>query len=160
MKKFSIGWFLILICFSQVTQSQTYVDLFSEYLPKEYLKHSNKVEQMEISLTQLSRINPDLIYYYLSYLEYITERKIFSRDSNYYNILQYEVSLSSKYNNEWVDKKLDEVDSIHEPELILGELKSLLDDFRVKEQESPKYSVKLNVDKNLQKFFLVHSKAR
>ena len=153
MKKFSIGWFLILICFSQVTQSQTYVDLFSEYLPKEYLKHSNKVEQMEISLTQLSRINPDLIYYYLSYLEYITERKIFSRDSNYYNILQYEVSLSSKYNNEWVDKKLDEVDSIHEPELILGELKSLLDDFRVKEQESPKYSVKLNVDKNLQKFF-------
>ena len=153
MGKFIFCILLIYISLAQVSHSQSNVQLFSDYLPEEYLKDEDKLEQVEINLNYYAEVNPDLIYYFLNYLDALVNKKISNRDSNYYNILQYEISLSSKYNNEWVDQKLDEVDSIQEPELILDELKSLLDDFRVKEQESPKYSVKLNVDENLQKFF-------
>jgi len=153
MKKFSFGSLVLLLYLTQYSQAQTYVILFSEYLPQNYLKDEDIVEQMEYNFNQYAMTNPDLIYYYLNYLNSIEERKIFNRDSNYYNILQYEHSISNKYNNSWVEEEILRAKNLSEIEWIDWELESLLDEFRVAELSAPKNSINLEIDKNLQKFF-------
>jgi hypothetical protein len=153
MKKFSFGCLIILIYSFQLLQAQTYVKLFSDYLPDKYLKDEEKLEQMEYNLNLFAQTNPDLIYFYLNYLNSISEKKIFNRDSNYYNILQYEISINNSYNNKWVEEEITEAKKLKEPELIIQKLESLLDEFRAPESNEPKYTVELKIDRNLQKFF-------
>jgi hypothetical protein len=98
-------------------------------------------------------INPDLIYYYINYLNISSNSKVFNRDSNYFSILNYEASVSSTLNNEWVEEKIKIAATLSEPDLAKQELISLLDDFEVQKSDAHKYSVKLYVDKNLQKFY-------
>jgi len=157
MKKFSFGSFVFLLLSFQSLQAQIHVKLFSEYIPKIYLEDEDKVEQIEVNLNQYAMTDPDLIYYYLNYLELIEEKKIFNRDSNYFNILQYESSLSNTLNNKWVDEEMSKLVSLTEPGLIMDELESLLDNFRVSETNPPKATIELFVDLNLQKFFAYKS---
>lgn len=157
MKKFSFGCLLIFFYLSQPLHAQSYVNLFSDYIPAEYLKNEDKIEQMEINLNYYSMINPDLIYYYLNYLTISVNTEVFNRDSNYYSILNYEASISGRLNNEWVQKEMDFTDSLSEPDLAIKELKSLLDDFEVQKLNAQKNTVELYVDENLQKFFSLKS---
>jgi len=153
MKKFSFGSLVLLLSLIQQSQAQTYVNLFREYLPQNYLKEEDIVEQMEYNLNQYAMTNPDLIYYYLNYLNSIEEQKIFNRDSNYYNILQYENSISNALNNNWVEEEIINSKNLSEIEWIDRELESLLDEFRAPELSAPKNSIILKIDKNLQKFY-------
>jgi hypothetical protein len=153
MKKFSFGSLVLLLSLIQQSQAQTYVNLFREYLPQNYLKEEDIVEQMEYNLNQYAMTNPDLIYYYLNYLNSIEEQKIFNRDSNYYNILQYENSISNALNNNWVEEEIINSKNLSEIEWIDRELESMLDEFRAPELSAPKNSIILRIDKNLQKFY-------
>jgi hypothetical protein len=153
MKKIIITFLFFVICASQEIKPQSFVTVFSNHIPNEYLKDEDKVEQMEINLNYYAMINPDLIYYYLNYLDISANNKVFNRDSNYFSILNYEASISSKLNNEWVEKKIKIAESLSEPTLAKNELESLLDDFEVQEFNAREYSVKLFIDKNLQKFY-------
>jgi len=152
MRKFSFSCVIILIYFSQLTFPQNYVKLFSEFLPEKYLKHEDKVEQIEYDLNHFAKTNPDLIYYYINYLDLITEQNIFNRDSNYYNILQYENSISNRYNNKWLDEEINRAKPLPESELLSDELISLLEEFEVPKKNVPKHSTELKIDKNFQKF--------
>jgi hypothetical protein len=153
MKKIIATFLFFVICASQEIKPQSFVTVFSDHIPNEYLKDEDKVEQMEINLNYYAMINPDLIYYYLNYLDISANNKVFNRDSNYFSILNYEASISSMLNNEWVEKELDIAESVSEPELVSKNLESLLEDFEVQKFNAQKYSVDLYVDKNLQKFF-------
>jgi hypothetical protein len=153
MKKFSFGCLVLLLNLIQHSQAQTYVNLFREYLPQNYLKDEDIVEQMEYNFNQYAMTNPDLIYYYLNYLKSIEEQKIFNRDSNYYNILQYEHSISNTLNNNWVEEEIINSKILSEIYWVDRELESMLDEFRIAELSAPKNSIKLEIDKNLQKFF-------
>lgn len=153
MKKFSFGCLVLIIYSFQPLMAQTYVNLFAEYLPQKYLEDKEKVEQMEYNLNQFAMTNPDLIYLYLNYLNSVEEQKIFSRDSNYFNILQYETMISNRLNNDWVEEEIRNSKKLSEIEWIDRELESLLDEFRMPELSVSKYSINLEIDKNLQKFF-------
>jgi len=147
----------IIICISQEINSQSYVDLFSDHIPDKYLEDEDKVEQMEINLNYYAMINPDLIYYYLNFINISANTKVFNRDSNYYSILNYEASISSRLNNEWINQETSKIENLSEPVLAKNELESLLDDFRVEELNTQKNTVELYVDKNLQKFYSLKS---
>jgi len=157
MKKFSFGSLVFLLFSFQSLLAQNYVKLFTEYIPKLYLEDEDKVEQIEINLNQYAMTDPDLIYYYLNYLDLIEEKKIFNRDSNYFNILLYEAFISNSLNNKWVDEEMLKFVSLTEPGIIMDELESLLDDFRVSETNPPESTIELYVDLNLQKFFAYKS---
>ena len=143
MKKFSFGCLVLIIYSSQPLMAQTYVNLFAEYLPQKYLEDEEKVEQMEYNLNQFAMTNPDLIYLYLNYLNSVEEQKIFSRDSNYFNILQYETMISNRLNNDWVEEEIRNSKKMSEIEWIDRELESLLDEFRMPELSVSKYSINL-----------------
>ena len=153
MKMFSFGCLVLLLCLIQYSQAQTYVNLFREYLPQNYLKDEDLVEQMEYNFNQYAMTNPDLIYYYLNYLSSIEEHKIFNRDSNYYNILQYEHSISNTLNNNWVEEEIINSKNLSEIDWVDRKLESLLDEFSMAELSAPKNSINLEIDKNLQKYF-------
>lgn len=153
MKKFSFGCLVLLLSLTQHSQAQTYVNLFREYLPQNYLKEEDIVEQMEYNFNQYAMTNPDLIFYYLNYLNSIEEQKIFNRDSNYYNILQYEHAISNTLNNNWVEEEIINSKNLSEIYWVDRELESMLDEFRIAELSAPKNSINLEIDKNLQKFF-------
>ena len=144
---------IILITLAPTIFSQSNTQLFSDYLPEKYLIDEDKLEQLEETLDRFAKVNPDLIYYYLNYLNYITEQGIYDRDSNYYNILQYENSLSIHYNNEWIEREINRAQKLSESAYIVGELESYLEEFQIPQIKVSAYSIKLPVDKNLQKFF-------
>jgi hypothetical protein len=118
-----------------------------------YLEKEENIEQAEYRLEFFAKVNPDLIYYYLNYLNLVANDSIYNRDSNYYNILQYENSVSVRYNNEWVEKEIRYAENLAEPELVFNELESMLDEFWISDFETPNYTIELKHDKNLQKFF-------
>ena len=157
MNKIIIFALFLIICTFQEIKSQSFVDLFSDYIPIEYLKDEDKVEQMEINLNYYVMINPDLIYYYINYLNKSANNNVFNRDSNYFSILNYGASVSSSLNNEWVNQEISKVDNLSEPALAKNELESHLNDFYVEEMNTKKFTVELYVDKNLQKFFSLRS---
>lgn len=143
---------IIIICLARPILSQTNVKLFSNYLPNKYLNEEDKLEDIEDKINQLAKVNPDLIYYYLKYLNSITEQKIFNRDSNYYNILQYELSISINHNNKWIEEEVQRAESLTTSDLLNNELESIIEDFEFPEKEFPEYTVELEVDTNFQKF--------
>jgi len=153
MKKHFFIYIITLITLAPTIFSQSNIQLFSDYLPEKYLKDDNNREQFESSIYQFARVNPDLIYYYLNYLNLLAEQNITNRDSNYYNILQYEYSVSSKQNNACVDKEVPRIKNLSESELMDEELLSLLDEYRVPEPNVLNYFIELPIDKNLQQFF-------
>jgi hypothetical protein len=153
MGKFAFYILIIFISLAQASHSQSNVQLFSDYLPEEYLKDEDKLEQVEINLNYYAEINPDLIYYFLNYLDALVNKKISDRDSNYYSILQYEISKSNKLNNTWVGKQLDKIQNLTESDLIIDELESLIDEFEVPETYAPEIKINLAIDNNLQKFY-------
>lgn len=102
MIKYILICIITLITLAPTIFSQSNIQLFSDYLPEEYLSEEEKLEQLEVNLDQYAKVNPDLIYYYLNYLDLIVEQNVYDRDSNYYNILYYESAISNGYNNDWV----------------------------------------------------------
>ena len=153
MKKLTVFDFIVLSALLQNTFSQSYFKLFSDYLPVNYLNTEDKREQVDINLNQLAQINPDLIYYYIKYLNLMGAQRVTNRDSNYYNMLQYGISVSSKQNNDWVMEEIEHAEKLAPSKLIFNRVESKLEDFIVSQSDIPKYSVELEVDKNLQKYF-------
>ncbi len=152
MKTFSFICIIILFISPNFIFSQNYTNIFSDFLPQNFLTDEDKLEQAESNLNQFAKTNPDLIYYYLKYLNSITEQKIFNRDSNYYNILQYELSKSIINSNRWIEEELQKSDSLTESDLLNNELESIIEEFELPEKEIPEYTIELKVDTNFQKF--------
>ncbi len=70
--------------------SQNYLPLFSGYMPESIMKDEDFKNQVNINIGHYASVNPDLVYYYIMYIDKRFGEKITNPDSNYYNLLRSE----------------------------------------------------------------------
>lgn len=144
--------FLILLS-SSISYSQNYLQLFSGYIPDTILKDNDFKNQVDINIGNYASVNPDLVYYYIMYLNKRFGEKITSADSNYFNLLREQDHEYRTLRNEWVKNEMRGADEI-EPGILSTAIKNNLSDLFWNDQVKYRDTLKiLTVDEKLQAYF-------
>ncbi len=142
--------FIVLSC-SQIF-SQNYLPLFSGYIPDSVMKDDDFKNQVDINIRYYAGVNPDLVYYYIMYVDKRFGENIFSADSNYYNLLREKDYEFRNGRNEWVENEMKPVDNIL-PGILSSAIKRYLSDLYKKKMKKYESLIELPVDENLLNYF-------
>ncbi|MDP4175843.1 MAG: hypothetical protein Q8933_17835 [Bacteroidota bacterium] len=149
-------YLLFTILFSLFVSNNYCQDLsqyFSKHVPQNYLKDENSTKQLNVNLSMYASVNPNLIYFYLKYLEQHDTKHIYNLDSNYYNILSSNYAFHSNKRNELIDKEIKitkdrPLDRFKKRELII-----LLNNLKLSFQNNRSSVIILPVDSNKMAYY-------
>ncbi len=150
--------FFIVILYN-IAFSQSLINLYKNYIPKDAIKNSVDRNTIESNIEAYSQINPDLIYYYLNYLDAFFNKRIHNLDSNYMNILNDRKNYYSFNKSLWADKQIDEINNkvtdTNDLEKIFRkwEMKYEFQGFGTDEYNPPKKIKSLPIDSNMVEYF-------
>jgi hypothetical protein len=143
----------LLILSSSISYSQNYLQLFSGYIPDAITKNDDFKKQVDVNIGNYASVNPDLVYYYIMYINKRFGEKIISADSNYYNLLREKDHEYRILRNEWVKNEMLGADEI-EPGILSTAVKNNLSDIFWKDEVKYRDTLKiLTVDVKLQAYF-------
>ncbi|HKB85720.1 MAG TPA: hypothetical protein VKD08_06100 [Ignavibacteriaceae bacterium] len=132
--------------------SQNYLPLFSGYVPEPIMKDEDFKNQVNINIGHYASVNPDLVYYYIMYIDKRFGEKITNPDSNYYNLLRSEDYKFRKARNKWIQEEMKKAEGIN-PGVLFSAVRSNLS--ALYQEEINKYtdSVSLPVDEGKLQYF-------
>ena len=99
---------LLSLLFFISIHAQDYVRLYQEFIPLQRIKSSKSlISTFNKNIDALAKINPDLIYFYIKYMNLMIGENIANPDSNFKNILDI-YSNNYRYQiNEFLSEQLD-----------------------------------------------------
>lgn len=143
---------LFIVLSSFQIYSQNYLPLFSDYLPGSVMNDKDFQNQVELNIQHYASVNPDLVYYYVKYLEKRFGEKVIDPDSNYYNLLREKDCVYRKARNTWVEEELKSADEIS-PRTFSIAVKRNLEELYQEDIKDYRSSIELNVDERMQLYF-------
>lgn len=153
MKNTLLILFYIFVITFQI-KSQDLTRSYALYLPAIASENKEYQEQINASLHYYARLNPELIYYYIKYLDARFNQKISNADSNYHNyLLSLEKELVIE-RNKWIQTQKTEAWDYVNSWIEYRRIASLYDEFDVERQESKKVTIIPDTDKKLQDYFI------
>ncbi len=129
-----------------------YFSLFKEHIPYDSLKKQMTIEGINNSLDGLAQISPDLIYFYLTQLNYLAKR-VSNPDSNYMKMFNFNTAKERWKKSEWAKEQLDNIYRLTDLRIKRNKMESFLEDFITEEYRMPKLNVVLPVDSNKMEYY-------
>ena len=150
-KRASILFLLVPIILS----AQNYVELYSDYLPQNVGKNAVLTKLVNTKADYFARLDPDLIYFYLNYLDLYMNQSIMDKDANSLSYLDYREEKAWEQKNEWSERELRILDGLD----INGRLRrtvASIFNFGVftKSAEDTNSQVPYNIDNNMKNFYV------
>jgi len=101
---------LIIFAIPLSVYSQYYTKLFEDLIPREITKNAKYIEMTETNFETYADIHPDLVYYYIEYLNSFLAKKINKPALNYFNILAHYRKKYETEKQDWLTKQKEEIE--------------------------------------------------
>lgn len=142
---------LINIIFSIFTISQAqvdYLELYRELFPQSEFKNQNEEESFNETVGLLSKINPDLLYYYFELHYRLNILNITNPDSNFSTLFNYHRIISREKRSNWAKYQVQNIEKRVDLGIKRNKMESYIDDFIMTEYIIKPPNIDLPVDSN------------
>jgi hypothetical protein len=144
---------VIFIIVTSLIRAQNLVDLYEDYFPKQLLQEVESRKSIEYNLNLYSNIHPDLIYYYIKYINSFVIDRVLNPDSNYSNLLKHYRYEYSKERSKWAANQINSIENYTSVRLKRSAMKNLYEDVMYNQKDFFGDIPQVEKDVNLQEFF-------
>lgn len=126
---------ILLIALTGTSFSIGNYELFKRYIPKNVFLDLENGKSIKDNLDYYAGLNPDLIYYYINFLDLKINKKISRREDNGYYILQNMVNKSLMQREKWLTSRIQAFNNIPDIQTAKWNINNIYRDFIVDEAE-------------------------
>jgi hypothetical protein len=153
MKNTLIIIFFIFVIAIQI-KAQDLTRSYALYLPAIVSENKEYHEQINASLQYYARLNPELIYYYIKYLDARFNQKISNLDSNYYNYLLAREKELVPERNEWVSEQKNQAWVYVNSWIEYRKIASLYNEFEAERSDATEVKITPETNEKLKDYFI------
>jgi len=144
--------FSILFLFS-VGFSQDLLTLYKNYIPESIINNPVYCADVERNLQTYSRLDPNLIYYFIETLNMVSQKIEVSPDSDWRNILQQHLARAKYLKRKWAEIMIANINETFSPPIKCSEIASYYKEYEYGVYKKVIIKESEIIDKNKQNFY-------
>jgi hypothetical protein len=144
---------VLIVVSVQSAPGQGILKLFEKDIPAALLKTELQRESVDLSLEAYARLNPEILYYYLTNLQLQFGKKIVDRDSNFANAFSIALHKNRRALASWAEGQIESAEARIDERLTRREVISHLSDYMLEVQGKDTPSSMPAADSNAVEYF-------